>query len=149
MADISGISSALSFGPTIDLLSNAIDGSGREQDQIANNIANVNTPGYRRGTTSFKDALAATLGTPASADDLALKTNDDRQFDINGAVAPQPYDPKAHVDETHQMRVDKSNVDVDQEMALLQQNSGYQQTMTGLLKKQYSWLRQAITEQLG
>lgn len=143
MTDIGGIS----FGQTVDLLSNAIDGAGREQDQIANNIANVNTPNFRRSTTSFREALAASLGTPASPTDLALTTDDSRQFNINGAVAPQPFDPQAKVDESHQMRADKSNVDVDQEMALLQQNSGYSQTMASLLKKQYAWLRQAITEQ--
>jgi flagellar basal-body rod protein FlgB len=144
MTDING----LSFGGTIDLLHDAMKGSGMEQDQIANNIANVNTPNFRRSTTSFRDALAATLGTPASPDELALKTDDARQFDVNGAVAPQPFDPKPQVDESHQMRVDKSNVDIDQEMALLQGNSSYHQTMASLLKKQYGWLRQAITEQL-
>ena len=46
------------------------------------------------------------------------------------------------------MRVDHSNVDSDQEMATLQQNSGYAQTVTDLLQKQYTWLRQAITEQM-
>jgi len=45
------------------------------------------------------------------------------------------------------MRVDRSNVDLDQEMAQLQQNSGYQETMAALLKNQYSWLREAIEEQ--
>jgi flagellar basal-body rod protein FlgB len=144
MADIGGIPS---FGSTIDLLNNAVDGSSREQLQIANNIANVNTPNFRRSTTSFREALAASLGTPASPDDLALKTNDDRQFAINAAVPPVPFDPQAQIDESTQMRVDRSNVDVDKEMALLQQNSGYHQTMSQLLKKQYSWLREAITLQ--
>jgi len=142
--DVGGIS----FGPTIDLLNNAIDVAGREQDQIANNIANVNTPNFRRSTTTFKEALAESLGTPASPDELALTTDDPRQFDINGAQPPKPYDPQAHVDEATQMRVDRSNVDVDREMALLQQNSGYSQTMAQLLKKQYGWLRQAITDQM-
>ncbi|MBV8153732.1 MAG: flagellar basal body rod protein FlgB [Candidatus Eremiobacteraeota bacterium] len=143
MNDVGGIS----FGPTIDLLNNAIDGSGREQEQIANNLANVNTPNFRRSTVSFKEALAQSLGTPASPDELALSTDDDRQFNINGAVPPVPYDPKAKVDDTTQMRVDRSNVDLDQEMAQLEQNSGYQQTMAQLLKNQYSWLRESITEQ--
>jgi flagellar basal-body rod protein FlgB len=143
MNDVGGIS----FGPTIDLLSNAIDGAGREQEQIANNLANVNTPNFRRSTVSFKEALAESLGTPSSPNELALSTDDDRQFNVNGAVPPIPYDPKAQVDETTQMRVDRSNVDVDQEMAQLEQNSGYQETMAQLLKSQYAWLRESISEQ--
>ena len=143
MNDVGGIS----FGPTVDLLNNAIDGAGREQEQIANNLANVNTPNFRRSTVSFKEALAASLGAPANPDELALSTDDDRQFNINGAVPPAPYDPKAQVDETTQMRVDRSNVDLDQETAQLEQNTGYEQTMAALLKNQYAWVREAIEEQ--
>lgn len=143
MSDVGGIS----FGPTVDLLNNAVDGAGKEQEQISNNLANINTPNFRRSTVSFKEALAASLGTPASPDELALATDDDRQFDVNGALPPVPYGPKAQVDETTQMRVDHSNVDLDQEMAKLQQNSGYQETMTALLKNQYAWLRESIEEQ--
>lgn len=143
MNDVGGIS----FGPTIDLLSNAVDGSSREQEQIANNLANVNTPNFRRSTVSFKEALAESLGTAANPDELALSTDDDRQFNVNGAIAPVSYDPKAHLDQTTQMRVDRSNVDLDQEMAQLEQNSGYQQTMAQLLRNQYAWLRESIQEQ--
>jgi flagellar basal-body rod protein FlgB len=139
--------SSISFGPTVELLNHAMKGARLEKDEIANNIANVNTPNFRRGTTSFVEALAESLGTPASPDELALTTNDPRQFDVNGAQPPVPFDPKGHVDDTTQMRVDHSNVDIDQEATLLQQNSGYQQTVSGLLQKQYTWLRQAITEQ--
>lgn len=143
MADISGIS----FGPTVDLLNNAIQGASLNQEQIANNLANVNTPNFRRSTVSFKEALAASLGTPANPDEMALKTDNSRQFNINGALPPQPYDPKPRIDESTQMRVDRSNVDVDQEMAQLAQNSDYAQTAANLLKKQYTLLREAITEQ--
>ena len=46
-----------------------------------------------------------------------------------------------------QMRVDGSNVDIDQEMAKLSINSSYQQTMGQLLQTQYTRIRQAIEEQ--
>ena len=143
MADVSGVS----FGQTVDLLGNAVRGASLEQDQIANNIANVNTPGFARSTTSFKDALAASLGTPADPNQLALKTSDDRQFAIGAAADPVPFDPQAKVDDTTRMRMDKSNVDVDQEMARLSGNSGYEQTMAQLLQAQYKRLREAIQEQ--
>ncbi|MDE2482998.1 MAG: flagellar basal body rod protein FlgB [bacterium] len=143
MADISGIS----FGQTTDLLGNAIKGADLEQDQIANNIANVNTPNYRRSTTNFKAALAASLGTPPPADTLGLATDNARQFAIDDGSAPVTFDPQATVDESVQMRVDKSNVDIDQESAQLAANSGYGQTMAQLLQEQYKFFREAITEQ--
>ncbi len=143
MADISGIS----FGQTTDLLGNAIKGSSLEQDQIANNLANVNTPNYRRSTTNFKDALQATLGIPPPSGELGLETSSSRQFQIDDGAPPVPFDPQATVDESVQMRVDQSNVDIDQEAAKLSQNSGYAQTMAQRLQEQYKFLREAIQEQ--
>lgn len=140
--DVGGVS----FGATVDLLGDAVRGAGLEQDQISNNIANVNTPGFRRSTTSFKEALAASLGEPADPDGLSMITDDARQFEAAGAL-PAAFDPKASVDETIQMRADRSNVDVDQEMARLSANSGYEQTMAQLLQAQYKRLREAIVEQ--
>jgi flagellar basal-body rod protein FlgB len=139
MNDIGGVS----FGPTVDMLSNAISGADQEHGAIANNIANVNTPNYQRQTVSFKDALAAAVGE-GSSDDLALVTNDDRQFGSAGAPG---FSPQMQIDTTDQMRPDGSNVDVDQEMAQLSQNSGYSQTMSQLLQVQFARLREAITEQ--
>jgi flagellar basal-body rod protein FlgB len=138
--------SAISFGATTDMLGSAIKGSSLEQEQIANNLANVNTPNYRRSTTNFRQALQDTLGQPADPDELTLATDSDRQFEINSAVPPKPFDPQATVDESIQGRVDGSNVDIDQESALLSENSGYEQTMAQLLQEQYKFLREAITE---
>ncbi len=137
---------AVGLGSTVDMLANAISGADLEHAAISNNIANVNTPNYERQSVSFKDALSAAIGEPAQGDDLPLMTNDDRQFgDASGT--PQPFDPQVQVDTTDQMRADGSNVDVDQEMAQLSENSGYSQTMSQLLQVQFARLREAITEQ--
>jgi flagellar basal-body rod protein FlgB len=136
---------AVGFGSTVDTLSNAISGANMAQDAIAENLANVNTPNYRRQTVSFKDALAVAEGTPPQTDDLAMITNSDHQFGATGAAVP--FDPQMQVDETDQMRVDGSNVDIDQESAQLSENSGYSQTMSQLLQVQFMRLREAVTEQ--
>jgi flagellar basal-body rod protein FlgB len=142
MSDIS----AVGFGQTVDTLSNAIAGSDLQQTAIAENIANVNTPGYRRQSVSFKDALSAAEGDPTT-DDMGMKTDDARQFALGAQATPQPFDPQTEVDTTDKMRADGSNVDVDQEAAQLAQNSGYSQTMSQLLQVQFMRLREAITEQ--
>ena len=46
---------------TFNALSSALDGLGARQRAIANNIANVNTAGYRAQRVSFEDALAASV----------------------------------------------------------------------------------------
>ena len=110
--------------------------------ELAN--ANVNTPNFRRSDVSFKEALAATEASQGDPDELALTTTSDRHFAVDGPQDPEPFSITTTVDSTTQMRVDGSNVDVDQEMAKLSLNSAYAQTMGQLLQNQYSRLRQAI-----
>jgi flagellar basal-body rod protein FlgB len=137
----------LSFGPTIGMLKDAMHGASETHGVIANNIANINTPNFRRSDVSFKEALAATEPSDGDPNELALVTTDDRMIPIGGAQDVQPFQVTTTVDSTTQMRVDGSNVDVDQEMAKLSLNSSYQQTIGLLLQVQYTRLRQAIQEQ--
>jgi flagellar basal-body rod protein FlgB len=46
---------------TIRALTSALDGLAERQRTIANNIANVNTPGYHARRVSFEDALARSV----------------------------------------------------------------------------------------
>jgi len=136
----------ISFGQTVGMLKNAMDGAGTAHGVIANNIANVNTPNFRRSDVSFKDALAATEPSAGDPDQLGLAITSDRHFAGGGSQSAQPFSVTTTVQDSQQMRVDGSNVDVDQEMAKLSLNSAYAQTMGQLLQNQYSRLRQAIQE---
>lgn len=143
MADFS----VLPLGQTVQLLGEASKGAHLEHEQIANNIANVNTPQFRSSYVDFRSALQDSLGDPPDPDALAMATDDDRQFAIGDGTPPVPYDPQPQVDTTTQMRVDGSNVDIDQQMAQLSENTGYQQTVGQLLQEQYKFIREASTEQ--
>ena len=123
-----------------------MDGAGATHSAIANNIANVNTPNFRRTDVSFKDALAAVDAPPASGDDLPLVTSSALDIPLSGAYDPADFKVTTTVDQTQQMRLDGSNVDVDQEMAKLSLNSGYAQTMGQLLQNQYTRIRASIEE---
>ncbi len=136
----------ISFGQTVGMLKNAMDGAGAAHGVIANNIANVNTPNFRRSDVSFKDALAATEPSAGDPDQLGLAITSDRHFALDSAQGAKPFAVTTTVQDNQQMRVDGSNVDVDQEMAKLSLNSAYAQTMGQLLQNQYSRLRQAIQE---
>ena len=136
----------ISFGQTVGMLKDAMSGSAEAHSVMANNVANANTPNFRRSDVSFKEALAATEATPGDPNELALSTTSDRHIAIGGPQDPEPFAITTSVDDTQQMRVDGSNVDVDAEMAKLSLNSSYAQTMGQLLQNQYSRLRQAIQE---
>jgi flagellar basal-body rod protein FlgB len=137
----------INFGSTVDMLKNAMQGAGKTHSVIANNIANVNTPNFKRSDVSFKEALARTQPSTGDSDELAMVTDDPAQMTADGSQDVQPFSVTQTVDDTEQMRTDGSNVDVDQEMAKLSINSGYSQQMAGLLTQQYTRLRQAIQEQ--
>jgi flagellar basal-body rod protein FlgB len=136
----------ISFGSTVGMLKNAMDGSAEAHSAIANNIANAETPNFKRTDVSFKEALAETLPRTDDPSELALVTDDPRQIPAGPEFEAKPFEITATVDTTSQMRNDGSNVDVDQEMAKLSLNSSYGQTMGQLLGTQYSRLRQAIQE---
>ena len=84
-------------------LERAIHGSGLRHEALAENLANVNTPGYRRQDVDFHSALQAAM--PAGRD----------------VVAATPI--AAEVDPAAPMRPDGNSVDVDAENANLAQNA--------------------------
>jgi flagellar basal-body rod protein FlgB len=134
------------FGSTISMLKDAGTGASQTHDVIANNVANINTPGFKRTDVSFKESLAAELPRYDDSDDLALATDDDRQIPAGPDFEPKPFAVTTSIDDTQQIRTDGSNVDLDQEMAKLSMNSSYSQTIHALLSQQYARIREAIEE---
>jgi flagellar basal-body rod protein FlgB len=57
----------------VNVLEAGLRGSTLRQKVIANNIANLNTPGYRRSDVRFEEALLKIIDTPGGArpEDLA------------------------------------------------------------------------------
>ena len=94
-------------------LERAIQGAGMRQQALAANLANVNTPGYRRQDVDFHSALQAAM--PAGRD----------------AIAATPIAPT--VDGAAPMRADGNSVDVDHESANLAQNALEYQALTQVL----------------
>jgi flagellar basal-body rod protein FlgB len=138
----------ISFGSTVSMLKDAVKGSGEAHQVIANNIANAETPNFKRSDVSFKEALAAELPRTDDPDELALVTDNPQQIPAGPEFEAQPFAITTSIDNQTQMRNDGSNVDIDQEMAKLSLNSSYGQTMHQLLSVQYTRLRQAIEESI-
>ncbi len=136
----------ISFGSTILMLKDAEKGASEAHSVIANNIANAETPNFKRSDVSFKEALAAELPRTDDPDELALVTDAPDQIPAGPDFQAQPFSITTTVDDSTQMRNDGSNVDIDQEMAKLSLNSSYGQTINQLLATQYTRLREAIQE---
>lgn len=128
------------------MLGNALEGATRSQTAISNNLANVNTPGYQRSEISFKEALAKSMGVDADPDALPLTVDQPMHIAIGGAAPPIPFQPDVIVDRRTQMRADRSNVDPDEEMAKLTENSIYSGAIAQYLQADFTRLREAIEE---
>src|ERR1700736_4735583 len=102
----------ISFGQTVGMLKNAMDGSGTAHSVIADNIANVHTPNFRRSDVSFKEALAATEASAPDPEQLEMITTDQRHMAPSGSQAPEQFSVTTTVNTDQQMRTDGSNRDV-------------------------------------
>lgn len=137
---------ALSFGSTVDMLKNALTGASETHAAVANNIANVNTPAFKRTDISFKEALADSVPQESDPDQLQLAVTNDKDITTDPNAAVKPFAVSTSLDDSQQLRLDGSNVDIDQEMAKLSLNSAYAQTMGQMLGVQYTRTRDALQE---
>ena len=113
------------------------------QEIIANNIANVNTPNYRKSVVNFEDMLAREIYGEEPDGKLKMVRTHDRHL----PVAPLDYhaEPTIVQDNTTIMRVDDNNVDIDIEMATLAKNQLYYNTLATELGGHITRLKNAIT----
>ena len=91
---------------TYNLLKNSMDASALRGKVIANNIANINTKGYKKLYVTFEDTLNDSMSGNT------LKTDNNKHIQTgssNGEIAVQR-------DEGTSMRQDGNNVDIDLEM---------------------------------
>ncbi len=95
-------------------LERAIQGSSLRHEALAANLANVNTPGYRRQDVDFHGTLQAAMAGGSDA------------------LAATPIG--AEVDSAAPMRPDGNSVDIDAEAANLAQNALEYEALTQVLR---------------
>jgi flagellar basal-body rod protein FlgB len=108
----------------IDLLARVLDASALRHRVVANNIANVNTPGFQRLDVNFEDELAKA---------------------IEGGQKPALVHPQVVEDPTAVPRQDGNTVDIDKEMGALSKNSLLYQATSQILASRMAALRLAIS----
>lgn len=124
-----------------DLLKLAMDGSTLRHTAITNNIANVNTPGYKKLEVSFQKALAEAMDKPR----LGLKRTNPKHLGLPRYLEEEGIVQISRNTKTS-LRTDGNNVDVDMELAALAENNLYFNSLAQLLSDQLGLLRQSISE---
>jgi flagellar basal-body rod protein FlgB len=111
-----------------DLLSRLLDVTTLRQQVIGQNVANVNTPGYRQSELQFEDSLKALI-------------QGDRLSELN-AIEPEIQQTMGLPE-----RSDGNNVDIDLEMGKANKNALLYETYTQILSTKLGMLRSAISGQ--
>lgn len=126
---------------TTEVLTASLRGHNARNTAIANNIANAETPGYKRIDVSFESALAEAV----ESDRSRLRRGENSLPTFGGTSrAVDDFTPGVRSVDTTTMRVDGSNVDPDDEMAQLSANALAHQTVVSLLDKRFAQFRTAI-----
>jgi len=124
-------------------LTAAMRGSSMRQTVLAQNLANADTPGYRRLSVSFEGALATALATDRGALAAARRTGGSGEFATRGRALDSVM-PTISREGGTVVRVDGSNVDPDNEMSELAANQLAYNTVTSLLNARFQQMRSVI-----
>ncbi|MDF2627107.1 MAG: flgB [Symbiobacteriaceae bacterium] len=108
---------------TARLLERGIEASGLRQRMQAHNIANMNTPGFKRTRVEFEQHLASALAEGKDPDGVR---------------------PVVVTEETTLVRPDGNNTDVEAEMAALAENQLWYAALTRQLSDHFARLRMVI-----
>ena len=121
----------------VNILGKAADGAWARNEAIANNIANVDTPGYKRQDVSFETELQH-----------ALKASKYRSLDTKVAEANlhlNRLEPRVYTDIPNwSYRMDKNNVDIDTENVELASNQIKYNGITTSIDNEFRNLRAVI-----
>ena len=118
------------FDVTFQTLDLALGAAGKRQEVLANNLANVNTPGYKRLDVEFDGMLAKAVDAARAGDRSALDA----------------MRPGVSTDDSVAVRADGNSVDVDQEMAFLAENNIRYNALVQLSQKKLEGLKYVISD---
>lgn len=126
---------------SMQILERSLDASSLRQKVLANNIANVDTPEFKRSDVSFDAALQAYLSdTPTP---LPGKVTDPRHIPI-GIQSLSQLQPEIVVEQSSSVTNNGNNVDIDTEMTQLSVNQIKYNALIQQLNGHFAKLRNAI-----
>lgn len=120
----------------VNVLDRAADAAWTRNDVLANNIANADTPGYKRKDVQFESYLADAVAGTDSLDETVAK------MDLN-QINATTYTEQAGLS----YRIDGNNVDVTTENVELAKNQLRYYTLMNSISQEFSRLKTALKTQ--
>ena len=116
----------------VNMLDKALDAAWIRNEVISNNIANVDTPGYKRQDVSFENELRQALGGS-------------RYMSVDAKVANlrvNELKPRTYTDHANFFyRTDRNNVDIDTENVMLASNQLKYNALMASVNQEFSNLK--------
>lgn len=105
-----------SFGKTIDILHRGMSANIMRQEVIANNIANSDTPNFKRSDVNFETALSQAIKSEEiQKNTMEATMTDPRHIPFYRAVNYQDVEPRRVLDYTTSSKNNGNNVDIEEE----------------------------------
>ncbi|TGB04813.1 flagellar basal body rod protein FlgB [Halobacillus salinus] len=124
------------FGQTFSALENAMNYSTAKNRAISNNIANVDTPGYKAKDVVFKDVLRSEMSS------IDTKRTNARHIDFKQHNGVSPFQTITKHNTTYNHN--GNNVDIDKEMNELAQNQIQYQALTDRLSSKFRGIESVL-----
>ena len=124
---------------TTKALVTALDGLTTRQRVIGNNVANIDTPGFKASDVSFAKQLDKAL---ESGQGLKMVTTNPQHL----TGAPESENVQLITRSDTSQRLDGNNVDIDKEMADLAETVIHFQAAAQIMSRRLSLLRTVINE---
>jgi len=124
----------------IDFMGNLLDVKIKRYELISNNLANVDTPGYKRYDISFEELLKNRLNKRS----IPLTTTNDKHIDTKKQL--MDIKPTIYREQEYSYRNDNNNVDIDKEMVEMVKNTFSYNIISEQISKNFKILQTAISE---
>ena len=131
------------YAKTMTVAKKLLNVYGLRAEVIADNIANVSTPNFKRSDVTFEYQLARALDSE-NYNGMEARRTDSRHFPFHMPMNYQDVAPTLTVDYDTSYRNDKNNVDIDKEMAEEAKNTLRYQMFTQIVNAQYREIRRMI-----
>lgn len=125
------------FGRTVDLLQRNLDVTSMRHEVIADNIANAETPNFKRSELNYETRLHKAIESQRHQG-LEAKTTHEKHMPFHRPVDYRSVKPKLGLDYLTQSKNNGNNVDVEVETMNLLQNQLKYQMMTRSINHQFS-----------
>ena len=126
-----------SFGKNLDILKRGMDAAMVRREVIADNIANSDTPNFKRSVVTFESQLKRALDSEKVTHMPLLRT-DPRHIDPHRVIDYRSVEPKRVLDYLTTSKNNGNNVDIEEEGMSALQNQLLYETMAQAVSAEFS-----------